>query len=164
MDKELSENLKKIEKEIVRKKELPTEELLRINKKIFENILIAIVIMVFFGFVSLGALNIESSVFITDLKVFSMGLIVLTVLLFEYSYKKNNGNICIHGIECLILSVFILISIYLYTMYLTKFNLIMASASFIFAIYYVAKSIVIYLKMKKKYFASVNDISEIIKK
>lgn len=164
MDKELKENLKNIEKEIVRKKELPKEETLKINKKIFENIIIAIVIMIFLGFISLGSLNIESAVFITDLKVFSMILIISTVLLFEYSYKKDSGNICIHGIECFVLAVFMLISIYLYTAYFKSFDLIIASASFIFAIYFVAKSIIIYVKMRKKYLASVNDISEIIKK
>ena len=164
MDKELNEDLKNLEKEIGRKKELPKEESVKINKKIFENIIIAIVIMIFLGLVSLGSLNIESSVFITDLKVFSMVLIVSTVLIFEYAYKKDDGNICIHGIECFALAIFTLISIYLYTMYFRNFNLIIASASFIFAIYYVAKSIIIYVKMRKKYFASVNDISEIIKK
>ena len=164
MDKELNENLKNLEKEIGRKKQLPKDESVKINKKVFENIIIAIVIMAFLGFVSLGSLNIESSVFITDLKVFSMVLIISTVLIFEYAYKKDNGNICIHGIECFSLAIFTLISIYLYTMYFRNFNLIIASASFIFAIYFVAKSIIIYCKMRKKYFASVNDISEIIKK
>lgn len=163
-EKELNEKLRGIEKEIVSKKELPKEETLKINKKVFENILIADVIMVFLYFISLGSWNIESTVFITDLKVFSMALIVFTIILFEYSYKKDNGNICIHGIECLFLSIFMLFSIYLYTMYIRSFDLIIASASFIFAIYYVAKAIIIYCKMRKQYFESINDISEIIKK
>lgn len=163
-EKELKENLRGIENEIVRKKEIPKEEALKINKKVFENILIADVVMLFLYFISLGSLNIESAVFITDLKVFSMALIVFTIILFEYSYKKENGNICIHGIECLVLSIFMLFSIYLYTMYFRKFDLIIASASFIFAIYYVAKSIIIYRKMRKQYFESINDINEIIKK
>lgn len=163
-EKELKENLKGIEKEIVSKKKLPKEETLKINKKVFENILIADVIMLFLYFISLGSINIETSVFITDLKVFSMVLIIFTIILFEYSYRKENANICIHGIECLVISIFMLFSIYLYTMYFRTFDLIIASASFLFAIYYVAKAIIIYRKMQKQYFASINDINEIIKK
>jgi len=163
-DKELKENLKNIEKEIVRKKEMPKEELLKVNKKIFENIIIAIVIMLFLGFISLGSLNIESTVFITDLKVFSMSLIVFTVLLFEYSYKKGSGNICVHGIETLFLAVFTLISIKTYTMYFEKFHFILATSCIIVTVYYAIKTIRASITMKKEYLASINDINEIIKK
>lgn len=164
IDEEANKNIEKIEKEIVNKKKLPKEEENKINKKVFENILIANVIMIFLYLISLGSLNIETPVFITDLKVFSVTLIVFTILLFEYSYRKENGNICIHGIECFILAVFMLVSTYLYSIYFSDFYLIVSIASFLFAIYYVGKSILIYLKMRKKYFESVNDISEIIKK
>ncbi len=164
IDEETNRNIEKIEKEIVSKKQLPKEEENKINKKVFENILIANVVMIFLYLISLGSLNIETPVFITDLKVFSVTLIVFTILLFEYSYRKENGNICIHGIECFVLAIFMLVSTYLYTIYFSDFYLIVSIASFLFAIYYVGKSILIYLKMRKKYFESVNDISEIIKK
>lgn len=163
-EKELNENIKKLEKEIVHKKELPKEEEEKINKMVFENIVIAIVIMVFLNLISLGSINIETSVFLTDLKVFSILLIIATILLFEYSYRKENGKLCIHGIECFFLALFTLLSIYLYTIYFNDFQLIVASVAFIFAIYYVGKAIFKYNKMKKEYFESINDISEIIKK
>ena len=163
-NKELNEELANLEKEFVSKKELPKEQDLKINTKVFENIFIANIIMVFLYLINLGALNIETAVFITDLKVFSMVLIVLTIILFEYSYRKENGNIAIHAIECLVLAIFVLCSIYLYTIYFREFDIIISLASFIFAIYYVGKSIFIYIKMKKQYLASKNDINEIIKK
>lgn len=160
---ELKENIKNME-EMVNKKDLPKEEKNKINKRVFENILIADLIMAFLYLITLGSLNIETSVFITDLKVFSIGLIIFTIILFEYSYKKENANVCIHGIECLVLAIFTLFSIYLYSIYFRDFHLIVASISYLFSIYYVAKAIILQVKMKKKYFESINDINEIIKK
>lgn len=46
--KQEEENLKKLEKEIVNKKKLPPEEENKINKKIFENMIIADILMAFF--------------------------------------------------------------------------------------------------------------------
>lgn len=158
------ERLEKLEKEIVNKKKLPPEEENKINSKIFENILIADILMAFFYLISLGSLNIETPIFITDLKVFSMGLIVLTVIIFEVSYRKENGNLCIHGIETLVIAIFMLFSTYLYTMYMKEFFMYVSIFAYIMAIYYAVKSIIIYRKMKKKYIASLSDIDKIVKK
>lgn len=161
---EIDEHFEKIEKEIKTKKQLPKDVEEKINKKVFENVLIADAVMLFLYFISLGSLNIESAIFVTDLKVFSVALIIITIILFEYSYKKEKGSICIHGIECFILAIFMLLSTYLYTIYFKNFHMIVASVSFLFAIYYVGKSIIIYRRMKKEYINSLNDINEIIKK
>lgn len=163
-EKETNENIEKLEQEILHKKQMPKEEKNKINKKVFENILIADIIMAFLYFISLGSLNIESPIFIMDLKVFSIGLVIFSIILFEISYKKENGNLAIHAIETLILAIFTLFSIYIYTIYLKEFHMYVTIFSLLFAIYYVGKAIVIYQKMKKKYIASLNDIEEIIKK
>lgn len=170
LDKEIKEkaqqeeNLKNLEKEIINKKKLPQEEENKINSKIFENMIIADILMTFFYLISLGSLNIETPIFMMDLKVFSIGLIVLTVIIFEISYKKENGNLCIHGIECLVVAIFMLFSTYLYTMYMKEFYMYVSIFAYIMAIYYAVKSIIIYRKMKKKYIDNLSDIDEIIKK
>lgn len=163
-EEKVTENFYKLEEEMKNKKDLPKLEIEKINKKIFQNMIIAILIMLYLYFVNLGSLNIETNIFIMDLKVFSIGLIIFSIILFEYSYKKDNGNICIHGIECTFIALFTMFSMYAYVLFFDKFNLIIASLSFLFGIYYVGKSIAIYLKMKKNYINSLNDISEIIKK
>lgn len=162
-DQKINENVKKIEKEMLNKKCIPIEEENKLNKKVFENLIIAILIMIFLYFVGLGSLNIESSIFLIDLKVFSITLIIFTIILFEYSYRKENTNICIHGIETFFLSVVILVFTCIYTLYIKEFNLIVAFISYIFAIYYVGKSMILYKKMKKEYIANLSDIEEIIK-
>lgn len=163
-EKELKNNIEEIEKEIKNQKTIVPEEVQKINKEVFKNIIIAISIMLYFIFINLGAINIETKVFITDLKVFSVGLMVFTVILFESSYKKENIKTCINGIECMILSVFTMFLPYIYTMLVDRFTAIILMVSTIYAVYYVAKSIIVYCKMKRKYFKNKNDISQIIKK
>lgn len=158
------EGIEQLEKEIVNKKKLPQDEENKINKKVFENMIIADILMAFFYLISLGSLNIETPIFMTDLKVFSIGLIILTIILFEISYKKENGNLCIHGIECMVIAIFMLFSTYLYTAYIKEFYMYVSIFAYISGIYYAIKSIIIYRKMKKKYIASLSDIDEIIKK
>lgn len=162
--KQVNEGIKELEKKMMDQKHLPKEEENKINKKVFENIFIADILMAFLYFISLGSLNIETPIFITDLKVFSMGLIIFTIILFEIAYKKDSGNLAIHGIECLVISIFVLFSNYIYIMYIKEFHIYVAIFAYISAIYYVAKSIILYKKMKKKYIASLSDINEITKK
>ena len=161
---QLQESVEKIGEQVAKTKQIPKEEQAKINQKVFENIVIADVFMLFLYFISLGSLNIESVTFTTDLKVFSIGILLFAIILFEISFKKENGNLAIHGIECLVLAIFTLFSISMYTLYLNNFHLVVASFSFLFAIYFVGKSIYLYWKMKKAYKEGLSDIGEIIKK
>ena len=161
---QLEQNVKRFENDRMDKKVLPKEEEGKIHKKVFESILLADIVMAFLYCISLGSFNIETPIFLIDLKVFSLSLIVITILLFETSYRKENGKLAIHGIECLVLSIFMLFTSCIYTIHMKEFHMYVAIASYIFAIYYVGKSIIVYHKMKKQYIASLSDIEEIIKK
>ena len=148
-------------KEIKAKKKLPSEEIIKINSRVFQNICLAVVIMLYLNFIILGFINIEKSVFITDLKVFSMAILLVSIGVFEYAYKKDSGRYTINGIEVLMLSFITMILIYINIMWEGKFVYISAFFTYVFAIYYVAKSIIIYKKMKKEYF--LGEMKEIIK-
>lgn len=149
-------------KELKSKKKLPAEELKKINKRVFQNVFLAIVIMFYLDFIILGFINIENNVFVTDLKVFGMALLILAIGIFEYAYKKDSGKHIIHGMEILLLSFITILLIYVNLMWANKFIYITAFVSYIFAIYYVGKSIIIYKKMKKEYF--LEEMKKIIKK
>ena len=153
----------KIENAIDEKTKMPEEEKNKIYKKIFENTVIANVIILFLYLIGIGSINIDARTFITDLRVFSIGLIIFTILLFEISYRKENTNLCIHGIEVFVLSLLTLFSIYAYVIYNNKFQILVAIVSYIFALYYVIKSTIIYLKMRKNYYKSLSDINQIVK-
>lgn len=164
-EKEKQENIQKMGEVIKNKNKITDETSKKIKAKIFENLIIAIVFALYFYFIYLGSQNIEANIFLTDLKVFSLGLLIIAIILFECSYKKDNGNLCIHGIEVLILAIITLFLIYIYSLYINRtFALIITSISIGSIIYFIIKSIIIFFKIKKVDFKSKNDIKEIIKK
>lgn len=163
-EKEKQENIQKMGEVIKNKNRIAVETSKKIKKKIFENLIIAIIFSIYLYFIYLGSQNIEANVFLTDLKVFSFGLLIIAIILFEYSYKKDNGNLCIHGIEILILAIITLFLIYIYSLYINRtFSLIITSISIFSIIYFVIKSIIIFFRIKNVDFKSKNDIKEIIK-
>ena len=135
-----------------------------VNTNIFKNLLIAIGILIYFYFINLGYINIEKNTFITDLKVFSISILIISIILFEIAYKKDKGVIVIHGIEALVLAIVTMYLINPYFYMTPIFKLIPLVIPFAFAIYYVVKSTIIYLRKRKEYVTSLSDISEIVKK
>lgn len=151
-----------VAKELEKNKTLPAEELSKINTRLFQNIALAVAIMLYLNFIILGFINIENSVFITDLKVFGVAILAVSIGMFEYAYKKDSGRHTIHGIEILLLAFATIALIYVDLMLADRFVYITAFLTYVFSIYYVAKSIIVYNRMKKQYF--VNSMKEMIKK
>lgn len=149
-------------KEIKKNKKVADVELGKIHTRVFQNICLAVAMMLYLNFVVLGFVNIENPVFVTDLKVFSIALLVIAVGVFEYAYKKDSGRHALHGIEILMLAFSTMAFIYVNLMWPRKFVYIVALITFLFAIYYVAKAIIVYKKMKKQYF--INEMKKVIKR
>lgn len=162
--KEEKEIIEKIDQTFDVKKEMPKEQKEKIYKRIFHDVLLAIGIVVYFLFLNLGYINIGQSVFTTDLKVFSMSVLIIAILLFEYSYKDENGKIAIYGIEVLAVAIATLSSIYLLEFYQNTFQIVICIFSLVFVIYYMVKFFMIFRRMKKEYYKSLSDIKEIVKK
>lgn len=153
-------SIQEIKKTIKKKQNLPKGEMEKINKHLFQNILVALCIIVYFIFLNLGQVNIQGEVYITDLKVFSICILLLAIALIERAYQKDDGNIALYGVEMVVLSLITVALIYVDLMLPTRYAYIVTSISYIFAIYYLIKSIVIYLRKRKKYF--VDDMKEVI--
>ena len=124
----------------------------------------AIGIVVYFIFINLGFNNIEESTYLTDLKVFGAVAIGITIILFEKAYKKDSGELTIYGIEMLIIAICTLLTNYIYKFHYSKYMYIITSIAMLFAVYYVGKSIVIYVKMKNKALKKASDIHKIVRK
>lgn len=159
--KEEMVSIKEIKKTIKNKQNLPKEEIEKINKYLFQNILVAICIIIYFIFLNLGKMNIQTEIYETDLKVFSMCILLFAIALIEKAYKKDDGKIAIYGIEMIVLSLVTTALIYVNLMLSMRYVYIVTSISYIFAIYYLIKSVIIYIRGRKKYF--VDDMKEIIK-
>ena len=85
---------------------------------------------------------------------------ILAIVLLEKAYQKDSGKIALYGVEAIVLATVTMALIYINLMFSSKYVNIVLIISYILAIYYVIKSIVIYLREKKKYF--VDDMKEII--
>lgn len=156
------EKMQKIEEEINNQKKLPKEIKGKINKKIFANLLMAIAISIYLIFINLGYTNINEAAFITDLQVFSITLIITTVIIFEQAYKKDSGKLTIYGIEVLILSIITMVLPRIYNEYKHLFVDIVGIATIAYISYYIIKSVIIYVKARRK--IRKRDIKKIAKK
>ncbi len=163
-EEEKKENIEKMLQTIKTNKRIPKEILKKIYSTIFENLIIAVIIMSYLLFIILGYINIEKNIYEIDLKVFTGVLFMITIFLFEMAYKKKNTKITIHSIECLVLAVCNLFFLYFYTIFFDKYKLIVGLISISFGTYYIIKSIAILIIMRRKYLKTMSDIVEILSK
>lgn len=142
--------LEKIEQEIKKQNTITDEKQSKMNSNVFKNLLIAILIVLYFIFVTVGYRKLQTEIYLTDIRVFSSITLGITLVLFEIAYKKDSDELALYGVESLVISITTLLTIYILQSNKGKYVYIMNTISLLFAIYYVAKSIVIYVKMKKK--------------
>ena len=155
--KEIGEVIKK-----ERKRKLPEEIQKKIFLKVISNIFVGSIIILFFIFIILGHKNITREVFITDLKVFSVAILIFSIILFENAYKRENKSLGVFGIEILVLAISNIGLLYVCIMndiIFMKTVLIMAGITIV---YYIIKSIIVFLKMKKSYYKENSELSETI--
>ena len=89
MKREHKKNIEQLEKVIEEKKKLPKEVKDRINTKVFENIAIVSIIIIYLTSLYFGMKSIPTNMYLTDLRVFSVMLLIGTIIIFEYGYKKD---------------------------------------------------------------------------
>ena len=164
MKREQKKNIENFEKLIEEKKKIPKNVTEKINSKAFENIAFAAIIIVYLAALYFGMINIPTDVYITILKILSIILLITTIITYEIGYKKDNGEVWLHGVEIMIIAIFTLYLIYLYSIYYTTFLALIISASIIYLIYYAIKIVVIQRRIEKEYKNSLTDIGEIVKK
>ncbi len=163
-ENEIKTNIAKLEEEIEKKKKLPEVEKKKIFRKCISNMIILLVILIYLISLQIGEQNIETESYITIIKVFSIILIIGTIVMFEISYKTNKNQIILHSIEMLILSFFTLFLISGYSLYYGNFYKITITAMITSGIYYILKCILIIRNSKRKYHKSQNDIKTIVAK
>lgn len=156
------EKTTKMVEEITEKRKMTQDVKDKLNKRIFYNCLIAIGIMLYICAINAVYIYAKQEIVTIALKVFPMIFIFLTVGTFEVAYRKDNGRVAIVGIELLVFSIIIL---YIPKIYTNLEKMFCANLTFIplfCAIYYIAKSIVIYIKTEKQYQNNLSDVKEIV--
>lgn len=153
---------KQMAQKLEQAKIMPKEKKKGIYKRTFENILVAVIVILYFLMMILGYINIPEEAYIKDLKVFSLATIAITIVLFEIAYNKDSGKIAIHGIETLLLSILTLISMYIYILHRTKFLFVIMGGVVLATLYYLVRSIVVTIKEKRKWKDNISDVKDIV--
>lgn len=132
-------------------------------KTIFRNLLKAIGIMAYFVILNIAYVRMNVDRLMNDIEIFAGTFLVFGLIMLEIAYKKDSGKTAISGIELLVLSMHSLSIKHVIAFYEYDFRFYLLTSSYVFAIYYVLKSIIIYTKEKRKYLKNLSDISEIVK-
>jgi len=132
-------------------------------KTIFKNILRAIGVMCYFMILNYAYTRMNIERLTGDIEVFSGTFLVLGILALEEAYKKDSGQIAVTAIELIVLSIHSLSIMHITTLFKYDFRVYLLTSSYIIAIYYVLKAIIIYTKERKSYLKGLSDIPEIVK-
>lgn len=133
-------------------------------KSICINILKAIIVIFYFLILNLVSTKVNAELFRRGIQICTMAFLFVAIYIIEKAYKEDNGIKAIDGIEVLVLSTAVLTLEYITNRFNFQFNSYSSTVSYVFAIYFVLKSIVIYTKGRKEVEKSLSDIEEIVKK
>lgn len=155
--KEMGEKIKELNK-------ITGEDRQKRNRKVFLTLFTGALVMFVFIFILIGYGNIPEVNYIVDLKVFSIISIAVTIFIFEYAYKKDSGQLAITGIEVLLVSFVILSLHYILQYKIFDYQYYLLLFASIFLVYYIAKTIIIYIRENYKYRTTAKDIKNIVEK
>lgn len=146
------EQLEKIKDEIKstknEKKNNPKK--IKVKKDIIRNILIALVITIYFIFIALGVTTIPVTEYALDLKTFAIFTAIIAIIIFERAYKKDENYLALHGIEMIFVGIETLVILQLYLAQSEYLKNVLIGITSGMILYYIIKSIVIYIKYKTK--------------
>lgn len=157
-------DINKFDKELKNRKYIPMKDKKSIFYNSFYNMILAGICILFLVFCNFGFYNIEKNAIIVILKLFSFVFLGFSLMFMESSYfiessyKKEKINNCINGIETLIMGIFTLFLPYILQIYTTQYvKLLKISGSIVF-VYYLVKSIIVYISNRNKYIRAKDDI------
>ncbi len=133
-------------------------------KKIYLNVLKAIIIVLYFFVLNVACENVNPQYLEKGIELCTMILLFISIFIFEWAYRKDNDDLAIQGIEILILSAYTLTSQHITEKFDFPLKNYLLVASYIFAIYFILKCIVVYTKGRKEMAENLSDIKEIVQK
>ena len=134
----------------------------KLSDSIFENIIIAVAIMLYFIIINFSYYRVDDYIVLMGLKISSIIILLISILIFEIAYKKDNGTIAIYGIEILVLSIYVLLIPHIIERANLEFTNYILVSSYVFTAYYMLKSMIIYTIDRKRYLNSLSDIKDIV--
>ena len=156
------EKAKLMEMEIEEKRKLPYSVKQGIKKRIFWDLVVAAIIMLYFCIVNVIFYKFDSNKFEEYLKYFALIIIIATVTTFEIAYRKNSVNSMIIGIELLLCGILTLYIPYIFLHTDSALRISVMILPVMLIGYYSAKSFAIYKKRQIEYHKNLSDVKEIV--
>ena len=157
------EKAKLMQLEIEEKRKLPQTLKDNISTEIFQNILAAIIIVAYLCTINIIYYKLANNMFEEYMKYFALGIILITIIVFEISYRKNSLKFCFIGIELLICGVLSLYIPYIYLHTTTALRCTIMILPVGLVMYYGIKSLIIFKQKQLNYQNNLSDVKEILK-
>ena len=132
-----------------------------LHKKIFQNCLLAIGVMLFLCLMDVIFLYAKPETLQLAFSLFPMLFIGITIVIFEVAYRKDKGSMALVGIELLVFSILLLYFPQIYANLDRKFCAQLTFLPIFCGIYYTAKNIILYAKTQKHYQNNLSDVKQI---
>lgn len=133
-----------------------------IMRKIKENLLFLIMIIIYIFIINFLFYKIEENIYLKIINISSIVVLLISITFFEIAYNKDNDTIALHGVEMLILSIINLTILHFTRKFNLSFGTYITIIVHMVAIFYSIKCVIIYTLEKRKYFKSLSDIHEIV--
>lgn len=157
------EKAKLMQLEIEEKRKLPKKIRDNISINIIQDLIVAIIIMIYFCIINFSYYNLENYVFEENMKYLALGIIILTVIVFEFSYRKNSIKLLVIGIElfsCAVLSLYVPY-IFVHSSSAIRISIMILPAFLI--LYYGIKSFIVFKRKQFEYRNNLSDIKDLLK-
>ena len=156
------DNIKKLEEEVIKNKEISGDYKLKIKKALTRNIIIGVFLIIYMAFLNIMFWYLETMTYLKTIMVTSIIIGLSSIIFFEIGYRKDNEYIFLNGAEIFIIGFVAMSYIYVYQMFFHIYSNILTVVTIILFLYYVLKILIVNIKMKKKYFKEKNDIKNIV--
>lgn len=130
---------------------------------VLANLAYSSMIMIYFMFFNIQYEVLPENILSKYINISSMIFLGVAILMIEISYKKEKDSILLYGIEFLILAIFTLLILHIPKLLDCNTQTYILIGSYLFAIYYMLKSTVLYTKERQDELKSFIDIKEIVK-
>ncbi len=141
---------------------IPKDVMKKINTKVFKELLMSIVVFIYYIFTYIVFLKTRSNVFTYCLNICACTFTIIAIVLFEVGYRKENDIVFIRGIEIMFISLISLFMPYVYLKRGKTFISLYSLSCLYISIYYAIKALVVYINEVKKYRRGLSDIKEIL--
>lgn len=143
-----------IEEELKDNKEIKEKKDNKINlkkrKKVLFNLIIAIIITVYFSLLIIGSNRIEDNIYLKIIKIASFVNLLIGLVFFEIAMRKDNESIFLSGVEIVSVGGVTLYVLDLFSKQNENLNKILCIVIGVYVVYYLLKSFIIAVKKKNK--------------